>query len=445
MRLLLCSIVIAHVLLPCQAASFYQHSGSESSQSVQAQALDQVRLSASDESSRSSSSISTSLFAELERLARLVDISYCVGNTGVRKPFQCLSRCQEFPELVLETTWSTGLLLGDSCGYIALDHGHHSSDRSARRRGSGKTTTRAEKGAIIVAFRGTYSIANTIVDLSTIPQKYVPYPAPDDDGGDGGGDGEEQDQHIPVQQARGRECRNCTVHMGFLQSWQLARGTVVPKLKALKRKYPSYQIQLVGHSLGGAVACLAALELKLSLGWDDLVVTTFGEPRVGNSHLARYIDKAFFLDGDDENDDGTSPPEHRSYRRVTHNNDPVPLLPLEEWGYSSHAGELYIAKQDLQPSKEDVRTCVGDADPKCSIGAETSLLEGVRRLLHFASSSTSVDEYIGARTLPTRLRLWQLFFAHRDYFWRLGLCVPGGDPANWERGPFGGELDPEEL
>jgi hypothetical protein len=22
------------------------------------------------------------------------------------------------------------------------------------------------------------------------------------------------------------------------------------------------------------------------------------------------------------------------------------------------------------------------------------------------------------------MKLWQLFFAHRDYFWRLGLCLP---------------------
>ncbi|KAG5992830.1 hypothetical protein E4U43_003657 [Claviceps pusilla] len=437
MRLSVCSIlIITHALLSCRAASVYQHSRDVSSQHFRPQPLDQLRVSPPQHSSRrrggggGSSSISTSLFAELERLARLVDISYCVGNTGVSKPFQCLSRCKEFPELVLETTWSTGFLLGDSCGYIALDHGC-SHPGSGRRSGGESTDTETEtqtqtqtqtetetetrKRVILVAFRGTYSIANTIVDLSTVPQKYVPYPAPDD----GGGGTEEQDTHSPPQQARGRECDNCTVHMGFLQSWQLARETVVPRLKALKKKYPSYQIQLVGHSLGGAVACLAALELKLSLGWDDLVVTTFGEPRIGNYHLARYIDTAFSLDDDDN--DVTSHPEQRSYRRVTHNNDPVPLLPLEEWGYRSHAGEVYIEKQELQPSETDVRTCVGDADPECSTGGETSLLESVRRLLHFASPSTSVDEYIAARTLPTRLRLWQLFFAHRDYFWRLGL------------------------
>lgn len=41
--------------------------------------------------------VTPQLFAELEELARLVDIAYCVGTTGIRRPFACLSRCGEFP------------------------------------------------------------------------------------------------------------------------------------------------------------------------------------------------------------------------------------------------------------------------------------------------------------------------------------------------------------
>ena len=49
--------------------------------------------------------ISESLFVELEELARIVDISYCVGitGTGIQKPFQCASRCHEFPDFELVT------------------------------------------------------------------------------------------------------------------------------------------------------------------------------------------------------------------------------------------------------------------------------------------------------------------------------------------------------
>jgi hypothetical protein len=41
--------------------------------------------------------VSTKLFSELEEFARLVDIAYCVGVTGIQAPFECASRCDEFP------------------------------------------------------------------------------------------------------------------------------------------------------------------------------------------------------------------------------------------------------------------------------------------------------------------------------------------------------------
>lgn len=49
--------------------------------------------------------ISEQLFADLEELSRIVDISYCVGltGTGIQKPFQCLSRCHEFRTFELVT------------------------------------------------------------------------------------------------------------------------------------------------------------------------------------------------------------------------------------------------------------------------------------------------------------------------------------------------------
>jgi hypothetical protein len=47
--------------------------------------------------------VSQSLFNSLEELARLVDISYCVGSTGIQKPFSCLSRCNDFEGFELVT------------------------------------------------------------------------------------------------------------------------------------------------------------------------------------------------------------------------------------------------------------------------------------------------------------------------------------------------------
>jgi hypothetical protein len=384
--------------------------------------------------------IPLSLFASLEELSRIVDISYCVGTTGISSPFTCGSRCDEFPDFELVDTFNTGPLMSDSCGYIVLDHSHN------KEKGKGKGEG---KGRVIVAFRGTYSVANTIVDLSTIPQEYVPYP---------GNGSEPEDPHKgkerhrkkllgwiprPWSMEKGKEkgkveveCYNCTVHTGFWTSWQNTRPFVLPHLKTIREKYPNYKVELVGHSLGGAVASLAGLEFE-ALGWEPMV-TTFGEPRVGNEGLRDYVDAVFGLNGKVE--------MGGRYRRVTHVDDPVPLLPLQEWGYRAHAGEVYISKVQLQPGLEDLRLCDGDEDVDCIAGAEVDeeWFEGAEVEEQITMETSDDEEVVMLQKrwgipIPARYKMWQLFFAHRDYFWRLGLCVPGGDPLDWgrERYDFG--------
>jgi hypothetical protein len=346
--------------------------------------------------------------------------------------------------------------MSDSCGYIALDH------RGKR---------------IIVAFRGTYSITNTIVDLATIPQEYVPYPGDPDDDSDS--DTEELPAHHgllsrpwrwfkkakhrfatwstdtrqpsfedkgkgPIveyghkdnaeDRPEGPKCFNCTVHMGFFSSWKDCRRLIVPHLKHLHESHPSYKLHLVGHSLGGAVAALAALETEV-LGWHP-TVTTFGEPRIGNSGLRDYLNALFKLDNSD-NEDGIG----GRYRRMTHTNDPVPLLPLTEWGYKMHSGEIYISKPELQPFVPDLRLCDGDEDKECIFGGEAQapsvgVPDPEPELEDGAKAKTMKEQEMKIERLwgfPARYRIWQLFFAHRDYFWRLGLCVKGGDPIDWGR------------
>ena len=46
-------------------------------------------------------SLSKNLFLELEELSRLVAISYCVGDTGIQEPFECLSHCSDFKGFAL--------------------------------------------------------------------------------------------------------------------------------------------------------------------------------------------------------------------------------------------------------------------------------------------------------------------------------------------------------
>jgi hypothetical protein len=367
---------------------------------------------------RSNRNVSADLFTELEELARIVDISYCVGLTslGITKPFKCLSRCSDFPDFELVTTWNTGPLLSDSCGYIALDHG---------------------KKRVIVAFRGTYSVANTIVDLSTVPQEYVPYPGDDDDDAGKfydlakdimGGIGGHKKRSLTALSSEKIKCDNCTVHMGFHSAWVHTRDSILEDLLKQLLLYGDYQLHFVGHSLGGAVAALGALDLQ-GRGYDP-VVTTFGEPRVGNEGLVKFIDDRFKLNNPPEVD---SDDTKLKFRRITHVDDPVPLLPLTEWSYAMHSGEIFISKSELSPDITDLQHCVGDNDQDCIAGQDSTTAETPSKVVRKRDLLTSVQDEIHDVVhepwgIPSRYKLWQLFFAHRDYFWRLGLCVPGGDP-----------------
>lgn len=324
------------------------------------------------------------------------------------------------------------------------------------------------KKRIVVAFRGTYSLASVLADLATTPQVYVPYPEPPPPtttppksskprrrgwfgwipwiggGGQqgilatavGDGDGDKHGDERPV-------CTNCTVHAGFLKSWTHTRPYLLPHLSRLPPHLPSYTIHLIGHSLGGALAALAGLELRAR--GVEVVVTTFGEPRIGNVGLVGYLDRVFGLDeeggGDGEGrkeGGGRDGERGQAFRRVTHVGDPVPLLPLEEWGYAMHGGEIYISRPSLPVQLGDVEMCAGDEDERCIAGSDSDILD--------ADSVTAVGEGRGDEKeredtldlaswgVKSRFRVWQLLFAHRDYFWRVGLCVPGGDPAGWGAG-----------
>lgn len=184
-------------------------------------------------------------------------------------------------------------------------------------------------------------------------------------------------------------------------AWNETKPIVMPVLQQLIKEHPSYKVVLTGHSLGGAISALAALELEAR--GVNVTITTFGEPRLGNKNMAEYMDKIF---------PWNVPESDAKYRRVTHADDPVPLLPFESWGWNMHGGEIYISKAGLPPSVSDLERCEGPVDERCIQGS--------------AGNSAISSEVTGNSQrvlgLPRSWHLWQLLFAHREYFWRIGLC-----------------------
>jgi len=93
---------------------------------------------------------------------------------------------------------------------------------------TGYSTT--HKG-IVLAFRCSSNIQNWIINLST---NQIDYP----------------------------RCDGCKVHNGFHTAWRLAKTTVTNHIQSLRSLYRDAHIYITGHSLGGAVATLSALDIK---------------------------------------------------------------------------------------------------------------------------------------------------------------------------------------
>lgn len=119
----------------------------------------------------------------------------------------------------------------------------------------------------------------------------------------------------------------------------------------LRSQYPNYQVWVTGHSLGGAMANLAASYLVANKLADaaNVQVVTFGEPRVGDPNFAAANDKQL------------------SYHfRVTHSRDVVPHIPEEAFGYKHQQYEAFY-HNDMKPGAA-YKVCQGDEDNGCSDG-----------------------------------------------------------------------------
>lgn len=157
-------------------------------------------------------------------------------------------------------------------GYLALDH---------------------TRSLTVLAFRGSESVRNYITDAD--------FPTVTTD-----------------------ICSGCTADQGFYNSWLEARTGILAALKTTAAGNPSYKVVVVGHSLGGAIAAIAAAEIRNSGTSSDLY--TYGQPRIGGSAVSNYITN--------QNKGGNF--------RVTHYDDPVPRLPPLILGFVHISPEYYI-------------------------------------------------------------------------------------------------------
>ncbi|KAI8140924.1 Alpha/Beta hydrolase protein [Fennellomyces sp. T-0311] len=177
---------------------------------------------------------------------------------------------------------------------------------------------------IIVVFRGSVSLNNWIADLTAV---WVTYPS------------------VPL----------AYVHGGFLGAWEEVSTQVVRTVKSQLSSHPGYKVVITGHSLGGAVAVLSALEFYRD-GITNLALYTQGQPRVGNRAFANHIVSTGI-----------------QYKRSVHSRDLVPHVPDSLLGYS-HAGEEYW-EVPLGNRVQVCRNGIETSDCANSIAPFTSFLD----------------------------------------------------------------------
>lgn len=189
----------------------------------------------------------------------------------------------------------------------------------------GYTGYDATSNKIVVAFRGTNGpdLTNWITNFDG---KLIPY------------------QFLPTGK----------VHNGFMSAFSEVQQQMRSNLRDLIEHHYNAQILVTGHSLGGALATLAALDIYYSLGVPPtkMELYTFGQPRAVDEVLSNEL-MTLFSD---------------NYHRVTHYDDAVVHVPLTFQGFK-HAGEEVWYLVD-EFTKGQYKICVNyigkEENQKCS-------------------------------------------------------------------------------
>lgn len=146
-----------------------------------------------------------------------------------------------------------------------------------------------EEDTLYVVFRGTSSIKDVLVDLKI---------------------------------SRVRMRKNIKVHSGFYNQFKSVELEIT---KRLIKEENIKKIFFTGHSLGGALAQIAAAYYSDIFDFAHVVCHTFGSPRVGNRYFVEW-----FSQNVDE------------YVRVINKKDPVPMIPsFHYWNHTPNCMVLY--------------------------------------------------------------------------------------------------------
>ncbi|KAH7412861.1 Alpha/Beta hydrolase protein [Cadophora sp. MPI-SDFR-AT-0126] len=239
------------------------------------------------------------LTAQLEAVSHFAAAAYCKGNThSAGQYLSCLPGNCPFVEQsnvwVTEAFWNIGE--SNSIGFVAVDDTNH---------------------VIVLAFQGTANALNKLTDAAFLPISTELCGTGDDE---------------------------CKIHRGFWHAWLDVESIVTDSVLRAVIAHPSYGVIATGHSLGGALAALAATSLRN--GGMSVDLYTYGQPRLGFEGISNYITNQ-------------APAKGKNYR-VTHTNDVVPQLPQHKAGGWDHfSPEYHIENSNIPVYGEAITEYIG--------------------------------------------------------------------------------------
>lgn len=156
------------------------------------------------------------------------------------------------------------------------------------------------------------------------------------------------DHMYPMPQAP-----HAKIHSGFYLLWSASslQSTITTLVGNLLVKFPKARLYAAGHSMGGALAQLCAIDFKFYYNFTEVYVYTFGAPRLGNIEFA-----ALFVNSTTE------------AWRLTHNRDIVPSLPFMMMGFHHAAREVWQVDMQNGTATVETKLLVCDEsgeDPAC--------------------------------------------------------------------------------
>ena len=214
---------------------------------------------------------------------------------------------------------------------------------------------------IVVSFRGTKNAHNLIQDIKVWKSELDWDIGFNQDGSKLTGSGQVESNRL--QQLFSGTDSDIKVHSGFLTMYRRL-SSINLSIKSVAEQYPTYRIVYTGHSLGGAMANLAAAEMHSAHGLGNRIsIYTFGQPRLGNQAWVDYF---------------SSLPFGNRLFRYANVGDPIVQLPAFWAGFrhnniqinAERNGSLSLCRNHYIPNQDPCEWDIREIDPMRHVGYE---------------------------------------------------------------------------